>query len=468
MAGNKQKILVVDDHRLNLKLLCSLLKADYEIAQAGNGEQAIQIASTDVPPDLILLDIQMEGMDGYEVCRRLRAEEKTRDIPIIFITGMNEIENEAKGLEQGAVDYITKPIHASIVKARVKTHLKLKSTREELEKKNAFIRRTFGRYLSDDVVDTILDAPQGLSLGGRKCTATIMMTDLRGFTSTAERLSAESVVKMLNIYFEVMTDIIFKYQGTIDEFIGDAILAIFGAPVQRQNDAQRAAACALEMQLAMEEVNRRNREAGYPEITMGIGINTGELVVGNIGSRKRTKYAVVGRNVNMTSRIESYTVGGQIFISESTLAACGSILRIEDQMEIMPKGIAKPITISELTGINGEFNIRLPQKNELELQTLPQMLPVKFNLLEGKHTGPELHEGQIVKLSMRVAEIQGSVELTKLDNLKIVLFDNAGNDITDELYGKVTETSPESPTLFRVTFTSIPPQVGRFFEKIIS
>jgi adenylate cyclase len=126
-----------------------------------------------------------------------------------------------------------------------------------------------------------------------------------------------------------MTEIIQKYQGTIDEFIGDGILVIFGAPILRPDDPQRAVACAVEMQLAMTSVNERNRQAGYPEVALGIGINTGEVVMGNIGSQKRIKYAVVGRAVNLTARIESYTVGGQIFISESTLDECGDILWIE-------------------------------------------------------------------------------------------------------------------------------------------
>lgn len=127
-----------------------------------------------------------------------------------------------------------------------------------------------------------------------------MMTDLRGFTAIGEQLPAEDVVGMININLEVMTGIIFKYQGTIDEFIGDAILVIFGAPVLRDDDALRAVACALDMQLAMHEVNERNKAAGYPEVAMGIGINTGSAVVGNIGSRKRVKYGVVGSSVNLT------------------------------------------------------------------------------------------------------------------------------------------------------------------------
>jgi class 3 adenylate cyclase len=216
---------------------------------------------------------------------------------------------------------------------------------QQLERRNRFIRETFGRYLSDEIVETILEKPGGLKIGGEKRQATILMSDLRGFTSLCEGLPAEDVVSMVNIYLETMTEIILKYQGTIDEFIGDGILVIFGAPFQRPDDARRAVACAVEMQLAMASVNERNRQAGYPEVALGIGVNTGKMVVGNIGSKKRTKYGVVGRHVNLTARIESYTVGGQILISEDTLKECGDIVRIDNAMQVMPKGGKEPLTI---------------------------------------------------------------------------------------------------------------------------
>lgn len=336
----------------------------------------------------------------------------------------------------------------------------------QLERANRFIRKTFGRYLSDDIVNTILESPEGLELGGEKRVVTLMMTDLRGFTAIGERLPAEIVVNMINIYLEVMTEIIFKYQGTIDEFIGDAILAIFGAPIQRDNDAPRAVACAVEMQLAMEEVNQRNRDEGYPDVAMGIGINTGELVVGNIGSKKRTKYGVVGSIVNLTSRIESYTVGGQTYISESTYQACGDILRVDGHMDVMPKGVQHPIRIYEVGGISGEFNIFLPEKDNLELFDLPQALVVTFTVLEGKHAGTEQYAGEIIRLNGNVAELRADAGCHKLDNLKMTLSDSEGNILSQDLYGKVVEVLSDAPLIFRLNFTSMPPQVETFFDNI--
>ena len=199
----------------------------------------------------------------------------------------------------------------------------LSRTSEDLEKSSELIKKMFGRYLSTEVMNSLLEDPSALELGGERRKVTIMLTDLRGFTALSERLKPEQVVQMLNSYFEVMVDVILQYNGTINEIIGDSLLVIFGAPQEMLNRTQQAIACAIEMQNAMADVNEQNRALGLPELEMGIGLNETEVIVGNIGSSKRSKYAVVGSGVNMTSRIESYTVGGQILISESVRLEVG-------------------------------------------------------------------------------------------------------------------------------------------------
>jgi adenylate cyclase len=293
------------------------------------------------------------------------------------------------------------------------------------------------------------------------------MADLRGFTSLSERLPAEDVVAMLNIYLETMIEIIQKYHGTIDEFIGDAILVIFGAPILRPDDPQRAVACAVEMQLAMTSVNERNRRAGYPEVALGVGLNTGEVVVGNIGSQKRIKYAVVGRAVNLTARIESYTVGGQIFISESTLYECGDILRLDSAMKVMPKGVKEPLTIHEVGGINGDFQLFLPPKKEITWKELSQKLPVQFTVVDWKHTGELGHGGAITKIAPNMVEVHSKVLPSPLANLRISLYDPDDHEITDDLYGKVVAHLSESPPAFLVHFTSLPPEAETFLAKFL-
>jgi adenylate cyclase len=197
---------------------------------------------------------------------------------------------------------------------------------------------------------------------------------------------------------------------------------------------------------------------------MGIGINTGDAVVGNIGSSKRTKYGIVGRNVNLTARIESYTVGGQIMVSESTLNACGPILRIDSQMEVMPKGVKQPITIYEIGGIGGEYNIFLPEKQEIALQELAEPITVEFIILEGKHAGDQNYAGKIVNLHKTAADIAGERGCRELTNLKLSVFDAQGNQLTDELYAKVKKVISSEPQVFRIYFTSVPPNIETFFK----
>jgi adenylate cyclase len=445
---------------------------DIDFAYCQHPGQAIRMAN-EMTPTVILQDLVMPEIDGLLLVRYFRANPTTREVPLIVLSSKEEPTIKAEAFALGANDYMVKFPDKLEVLARIRYHsqgyinlLERNEAFEQLERANRFIRKTFGRYLSDTIVDTILESPEGTSLGGEKRKLTIMMTDLRGFTAISERLPAETVVNIINIFLEIMTEIILKYQGIIDEFIGDGILAIFGAPVFQENDAQRAVACALEMQLAMDEVNARYQKAGYPEALMGIGINTGDVVVGNIGSSKRTKYGVVGRHVNLTSRIESYTIGGQILISDTTLQECDGLLRIDGQLEVMPKGVRNPITIYEVGGIGEPFHIFLPEKRPVELSKLPEPVVLRFTFLEGKHAGKNFYTGTISKMTDRIAEIQTEVSAEKLTNLKIFLFDHQNREITSELYAKVIDTVSDDPPIFHINFTSVPPEADSFLTHI--
>jgi adenylate cyclase len=473
-------ILVVDDNGINRDLLSRYLERQGHAVQvAHNGRQALEMIATSAF-DLVLLDITMSGLTGYEVLQHLKNSETWRDLPVIMISALDEMDHVVRCIELGAEDYLPKPFNPVLLRNRVGAFLERKRLRDikveqqrklhelntALELRNRFIRETFGSYLSDEIVDTILEKG-GLKIGGEKRRATILMADLRGFTSLSERLPAEDVVAMLNIYLETMIEIIQKHQGTIDEFIGDAILVIFGAPILRPDDSRRAVACAVEMQLAMTSVNERNRRAGYPEVALGVGINTGEVVVGNIGSQKRIKYAVVGRAVNLTARIESYTVGGQIFISESTLYECGDTLRLDSAMKVLPKGVKKPLTIHEVGGIGGDFQLFLPPKKKITWIELEQGLPVQFTVVDWKHTGEQGHGGTITKIAHNMVKIHSKVLPSPLANLRISLYDPDDHEITDDLYGKVVAHLSESPPAFLVHFTSLPPEAETFLAKFL-
>jgi len=334
----------------------------------------------------------------------------------------------------------------------------------ELERRNQFIRKTFGRYLSKDVVESLLASPEGLRLGGEKRCITIMMSDLRGFTALSERLDPEQVVAVLNNYLGKMAEIVTAYNGTIDEFIGDAILALFGAPIHREDDAERAVVCALQMQLAMREVNDENRKNGFPELEMGIALNTGECVVGNIGSQKRAKYGVVGSHVNLTGRIESYTVGGQILISKATADAVGAELKLGDELQLGAKGFREPVKVCEVLGIGGRHNLVLPARSE-ELRCLVREIPIAIDVIEGKHVAGESTEGKLVALSMGEAAISAARALERLSNLRLRLTGLNGVIIPGDLYAKVTACE-ESRYVLR--FTSVPEEIKSFLRSTLA
>ncbi|EAZ88435.1 CHASE2 domain-containing protein [Crocosphaera chwakensis] len=334
----------------------------------------------------------------------------------------------------------------------------------------ADIRKTFGRYLTDQVVANLLENPTGLSLGGQRKKITILTSDLRGFTATSERLLPEEVVKILNFYLGKMADVITEYEGTIDEFMGDGILVLFGAPTSKKNDVQRAIACAIAMQLAMKSVNEQMKQWNLPTLEMGIGINTGEVVVGNIGSEKRTKYGVVGSQVNLTYRVESYTLGGQIFISEATLKQAESILVIESEKQVTPKGVKEPISIYEVGGIKGDYNLFLEKKAEIFLK-IPQPLLLEYSILDGKNIAETKYYGQLVELSENGGIIDYNHDdpqgfISGMTNIKCnLLSSDNSQSISDDIYAKVLDKSNNNGG-FYVRFTAKPPQVTKQLEKL--
>jgi len=314
----------------------------------------------------VLLDIMMPGMSGIEVLEKIRETRDGTELPIIMATAKNTREDIVSALSLGANDYVTKPLDFPVVLARVNTQLAMKRANDhvrelvaEVERRNEFIRSVFGRYLTDDIAETLLDSPEGLHMGGERREITILMADIRGFTNLSSHLEPEKVVTMVNNFLSEMTRVIISHGGTIDEFIGDAILALFGAPRAMENHAEKAVACALEMQQAMQAVNELNHQSGLPELATGIGINTGEVIVGNIGSEQRAKYGVVGHNVNFASRVESYTEGGQILVSDRTLTACAGLLETRGEMSVRPKGFDEDVLIHDICGIGGSYQINI-------------------------------------------------------------------------------------------------------------
>lgn len=275
------------------------------------------------------------------------------------------------------------------------------------------------------------------------------------------------VRSILNNYFGVMTPLIQKHNGVIDEFLGDAILAIFGAPVTSDIHAQQAVACAIEMQQAMAEVNHNSKQWGLPAIEMGIAVNTGEVVVGNIGSETRSKYGVVGHHVNLTARIESFTVGGQVMASEYTVASLVPEVTIAQSLKVEAKGIKEPVTIHEITGIGAPYSLML-EDDEQTLHPLKQELPVSFNLLSGKAIADERVTGVLTAAAEGVAALTTAVEMDVLTNLRMTIPGYAGSE-NDQVFSKVTEivARENGQRQYIIKLTSAPLDARKYIRSLM-
>ncbi|MBR4175249.1 MAG: PAS domain S-box protein [Lachnospiraceae bacterium] len=327
----------------------------------------------------------------------------------------------------------------------VKSMEKIQALNQTLELRNKLLSETFGRYLSDDIVRQLLDSPNGLSLGGTKKELTIMMSDLRGFTAISERMKPAALISMLNHYLGAMTEIIQSYRGTIIEFIGDGIMAVFGAPTYFDTHAGEAIAAAVAMEKAMDEINDWNQKRGYPHLEMGIGLNTGEVIVGNIGSEKRTKYGIVGSQVNLCGRIESYTIGGQLLIAESTKNAADAVLEIAGTVTARPKGVEGEQTLYHVVGIGAPYNVSYEQIS-YEPVPIEKSVDVIFHMLKGKHEEGNGHAGKITAIGENCAVINTPKELQVYDNLEI--------ELCGRLICKVMKKDDRD---YLLRFTSIPP-----------
>lgn len=333
----------------------------------------------------------------------------------------------------------------------------------ETESLARLLRSAFGRYFSPQVMDTILSDPASMDLGGVRRNVTIMFTDLRGFTSLSERMPPESVVKLLNIYFERMLRIIDRHSGTVVEIEGDALLVIFGAPQSMPNRKQVAVACAIEMQNAMQAVNDAALAEALPRLEMGIGINDDDVIVGNIGSTNRSKYSVIGAGVNMASRIESYTTGGQVLVSSSIYNSEKESLRIDGEMEIVPKGSDTRLRIYSVGGIGGEFNLAL-DSGQSALIKLSRRVPVTCRVIVDKMESAEAIAGDILELSGEGAVLGCAAALDLMMDMSIRLRDVGPTLESKAVYGKVVGSHGGGAGSYIIRFTALVPEISAYFQ----
>ena len=398
-----------------------------------------------------------EENDGFNqaVLDAVYDSEKTHKNIVTYYTGettkhLNITTSYLKedGKPIGIIVVLTNITELVELRDAVKAMQQIKSLNKQLELRNALLYETFGRYLSDEIVKQILETPNGLDMGGKKRNVTIMMVDLRGFTTLSEQMEPYALVDMLNHYLEEMTVIVEKRNGTLIEILGDGILVVFGAPIYTDTHAADAVAAAIEMISKMDDVNNWNKQKNYPSLNIGVGINTGDAIIGNIGSLKRTRYNIIGKNVNLCGRIESYTVGGQIFISTSTKREINTDLQIKSEHIIFPKGIDEAITLIHVTGIGAPYNLYC-KENELPMKILTKQCPIEFYVIKEKHRGDIPFIGKIRAISEQEAMINTEAELALFDNIQFEININEEKKVFAKIIKKLDHE-------WLVRFTSTP------------
>lgn len=336
-----ERVLVADDSDdVRYNLTQRLARFGFRnVATAEHGREALERLEAE-PFDLLLLDIMMPELTGYEVLQALRESGRLATLPVIVISAIDELDSAVRCIELGAEDYLTKPIDATLLRARVGNAIEKKRLRDETERQLAIIRTALGRYVPDSVVRQVV-AGDG-KLEPCKSEATILYTDIEAFTSVVESMAPEQAVAMLNEYFEVVTEPILEFGGTINQFQGDAMLVTFNVPVSDPEHADNALRAAV----ALQQRSQGRRFAGV-ELATRVGINTGEVVSGNVGSGARVSYTVHGDAVNLAARLEDLnkSLGTRVLISDSTRALLADPFLVRCVDEVRVRGREAPLTV---------------------------------------------------------------------------------------------------------------------------
>lgn len=457
------KILIVDDepdveHLIKQKFRRDVKDGGMALHFASNGAEALAMLKNDSSIAILLTDINMPEMDGLSLLSRL--PELKQDVTAVVISAYGDMENIRLAMNRGSFDFLTKPIDLNDLEITLEKAIE--TTNERVRAQQA--RETFGRYVSDEVVARLLSTPEALKLGGELRTVTLLLADIRGFTAATEGLDPSTVVEVLNAFLGEMVEVISAFGGTIDNFIGDGILVVFGAPVSMDDDCYRAAGCAIAMQQAIEKVNRQMASLAVRPISMGIGIHTGDVVVGNIGSHRRMKYSVVGSNVNLASRVESSTVGRQILVTDATLEHLEGRVETGRSFSIKVKGFSEPVAVHELIACGDPYNLRLDPDDD-DLARVDANVPLQLSIFEGKSISADKITATLTGINAAGATIRVARPLRVLTDVRIENQDTT--DLSEAIYAKVTEYDDGEQSI-RVRFTGLSPAAARVVEGWLS
>ncbi len=311
MADTVARLLIVEDNKVNRLLLSRSVETHgHHVTQVENGRAALQILRRE-PFDLLLLDIEMPEMDGFAVLEEMTADMDLQDLPVIVTSSVEGLDNIVRCIGLGAEDYLPKPVNPVLLKARIDASLEKKRLRDQLKE---LVRRFATSEVAQDLQQS------GFALGGKRVHASVMFADIRDFTPLVENQTPEDTIELLNAYFALMFEAIGSHGGVVNQMVGDGLMALFGAPLPLDDCAGSAVAAALEMIELIEQFNEERRAIQKREISIGIGIATGDVVAGYTGTQQRATYTGVGETVNLAARLEAYTKVARrsILVDEST------------------------------------------------------------------------------------------------------------------------------------------------------
>jgi len=340
------RILIVDDNKMNRLLLARGLEKDgHKLGFAENGRQALETLHAE-SFDLVLLDVLMPEMDGYQVLEQLMADPHLKNVPVVMVSAVDELESVVKCIEMGAEDYLSKPINPVLLKARIGASLEKKRLRDQQKE---LVRRFAAPEVAQDLQDS------GVTLGGKRVDASVLFCDIRGFTTLAESQPPEETIELLNTYYALMFDAISGHGGIVTMMMGDGLMAVFGAPLPLPDHGKSAVDAAREMIELIELFDVERLATAKPPIAIGIGIASGEMVAGYAGTNQRAAYTCIGDTVNLAARLEQHTKVARrpILIDRATRD------RLGEQVEVEPLG---PVQFKGKSADVDVFAVRVPDR----------------------------------------------------------------------------------------------------------
>lgn len=439
-------------------------------------------------PSLILLDYEMSEEEKFAAWNYIQDKQHLASIPLFFMTSERTREKDEDCYEKGAIVVLQRPFRRNDIlriermawQHEVTRNLekklyqqaedinmakKIKQLNGQLTARNELLYQLFGRYFSDKVTKQILESQEKGALTGEQRDVVVLISDLRGFTSVSGQMKPEEVTRLLNYYFEQMTEIIYRNGGVIIEFMGDSILAVFGAPAEVPNMSEMGIVTAIEMQNAMEKVSGFCAKYNFPELEMGIGVHRGEVFIGNVGSERMMRYNIIGNAVNECSRVESMAIGGQVLVTENVLHDITSECIITKRESVNTKGVSKAMTIADIIGLGEPYNAHMKNIASEAMVPLKEKIILNMFRVSGKYIQQIPDRAKLKEISRKRALIKldsAASDLEEYTNVELIAVDQNGNVVFNGVYAKITGREKRNAVLH---FTTTTPRFELFVKE---